>query len=609
MRRALATTGWALGSLATLPALLAAQTPPTQGPQYVLDTIPVTVGTRADAAATRAVEVFTADEIRALPVRSVSDVLDWALSVDLQRRSQAQADVSLRGGTFEQVLVLVDGVRVSDPQTGHFDLDLTVPIDQVERIEVLRGGASAVYGADAFGGVINVVTKKGGPETSMDLRLQGGTFGEATGGLSATLPAGDWTVSAGASWDQSDGHRDGTDYDVGIVDLRASGPVAGGELTVAGGYAARDFGAADFYGPFPSYEETRARDLSARWVGPISETLDFTLVAATRRHDDDFVLRRGDPAFYQNIHRSDVTQLESTVGVDLGAGSRLVVGGDWAEETLESTNLGSREQTRTGAFAELATTRGRWSGQVGARIDDREDVQSTFFSPSAALAWTPSGRLRLRAGASRAFRAPTWTERFYEDPANVGNPNLAVERGWTMEFGADASLGTGAVVSGTAFRRTTEELIDYARPLSDPDARWEARNFESATFTGVEVQLRGLRFGAVELRGGATFLDLDTEESATFFSKSSLRPLTRNVMLAAATDLPMGATGQVMVQHRRRNSTEEGEFVDLRLTLPVARGEIWIDGENLLDDPMPDLTGFAVAGRTLRIGVRTRLGG
>ncbi len=609
MRQALHRAALSIGALLATPALLTAQTPPTQGPQYVLDTIPVTVGSRADAAATRAVEVFTASEIRALPVRSVSDVLDWALSVDLQRRSQAQADVSLRGGSFEQVLVLVDGVRVSDPQTGHFDLDLTVPIDQVERIEVLRGGASAVYGADAFGGVINVVTKKGGPEASADLRLQGGTFGEVTGGLSASLPAGDWTVSGGVSWDQSDGHRDGTDYDVGIVDLRATGPVAGGQLTLAGGYAARDFGAADFYAPFPSYEETRARDLSARWVGPLSESLDFTLVAATRRHDDDFVLRRGDPAFYQNIHRSDVTQLESSVGVDLGAGGRLVVGGDWAEETLESTNLGSRAQIRTGVFAELAATRGRWSGQVGGRIDDREDVQATFFSPSAALAWTPADRLRLRAGASRAFRAPTWTERFYEDPANLGNPNLAVERGWTMEVGADASFGPGVVVSGTAFRRTTEELIDYARPLSDPEARWEARNVESATFAGIELQLRGLRVGAVELRGGATFLDLDTEENPGFFSKSSLRPLTRNVMVAAATQLPLGATGQLMVQHRRRNSTEEGEFVDLRLTLPVAGGELWVDGENLLDDPMPDLTGFAVAGRTVRIGVQTRIGG
>lgn len=589
-------------ALAAAPAAVSAQTPVWQ-----LDSLNVTVGSRTGAAPARAVEVLTAADLRTLPVRNVSDALDWALSVDVQRRSPAQADVSLRGGTFEQILVLVDGVRVSDPQTGHFDLDVSVPIDRIERIEILRGGASAVHGADAFGGVINIVTRRGSAEPRASVRVQGGTFGEVTGGLEASAPIRDWTVSAGASWDESDGHREGTDHRIGLVDLRADGAVAGGRATVSAGYALRDFGADGFYGPFPSYEETRARDLAARWTGPLSGGLELTLSASTRRHDDDFVLRRADPSFYRNLHTSDQTRFEATLGAGLGEGARIVFGGEWAQEELSSSALGERDHTVTAAFGELGVAGDAWTGQLGIRLDDRTDVDATFLSPSASLAWSATDAVRLRAGAARAFRAPTWTERFYEDPANLGTPDLEVERGWTVEVGADARRGA-AVLSGTVFRRTTEDLIDWARPASDPDARWETRNVESATFTGLELEVAGVRAGPFDLRAGATFIDLDTEEAAGLVSKSSLRPLTRTVTVAAGTALPGGARLRTVFEHRRRTDAEQGEFVDLRLAVPVAGVEFTADATNLLDDPMPDLTGFAVAGRALRIGVRASVG-
>src|SRR5690606_16014980 len=109
--------------------------------------------------ATRAVQVITADDIRRTPARTVAEVLAWTLGADVLSRSPAQTDLALRGGTFGQVLVLVDGVRMSDPQTGHFNLDLAVPLGEIERIEVLRGGASTTYGSDAMTGVVNVVTR------------------------------------------------------------------------------------------------------------------------------------------------------------------------------------------------------------------------------------------------------------------------------------------------------------------------------------------------------------------------------------------------------------------------------------------------------------------
>src|SRR5690606_6496015 len=136
--------------------------------------------------AARSVDVIGADAIAATPARTLADVLANALGVDLQPRSPAQADIALRGATFEQILVLVDGVRMSDAQTGHFDLDLAVPLSEVERIEILRGPATALYGSDAVGGVVNIVTRRGGER--LRFGVEGGSFG--TAGAHAALYGG-----------------------------------------------------------------------------------------------------------------------------------------------------------------------------------------------------------------------------------------------------------------------------------------------------------------------------------------------------------------------------------------------------------------------------------
>ena len=152
-------------ALSSLSVPLSAQLPPLAR----LDTLRVEVASRIASgfpARSRVVQVLTEEDLRLLPVRTVAEALRWMTAADLQSRSPAQADLSFRGSTFEQVLVLVDGVRMSDPQTGHFDLDLAVPLDRVARIEVLEGPASALYGADALGGVVNVVTREGGTRAS-----------------------------------------------------------------------------------------------------------------------------------------------------------------------------------------------------------------------------------------------------------------------------------------------------------------------------------------------------------------------------------------------------------------------------------------------------------
>jgi len=265
-------------------------------------------------------------------------------------RSPAQADVSIRGSSAEQVLVLVDGVPMNDRQTAHFDLDLTVPFDRVERIEVLRGPASASYGSSAMGGVVNIVTRD--PTPHAEGRLEGGSFGTLNGSLGAGLRVGSTSVAGGAGLSRSEGHRDDTDHRASEVHLTTKSAVGKGVLSVQGGYQWKDFGAADFYAPFPSYEETRAGTASVQWRGPLSARLELEPTVYYRRHKDHFVLDREDPGFYSNRHTSSQVGGEMVVryrdgnGIHLAGGT--VLGRDW----LESSNLGDRAEDRWALFVE-----------------------------------------------------------------------------------------------------------------------------------------------------------------------------------------------------------------------------------------------------------------
>ncbi|MCP4727946.1 MAG: TonB-dependent receptor, partial [bacterium] len=155
-----------------------------------MDTLKVTA-TRVDPkfSITRTVSKLTEQDIEWNAVQSVPDLLDRALGVSINSRGipGVQADISLRGAGFEQVLILLNGMRINDPQTGHHNMNLPISLADVKNIEVLRGQSSALYGPDAFGGVVNIITKNSITK-QFDLRLKAGSFGTVSSSASAFLP-------------------------------------------------------------------------------------------------------------------------------------------------------------------------------------------------------------------------------------------------------------------------------------------------------------------------------------------------------------------------------------------------------------------------------------
>jgi vitamin B12 transporter len=565
-----------------------------------LDTLHAT-GTRLHApAAGRSLEVIDRAAIEQLPAASVADVLARALGVDLQRRSPAQADLSIRGGGFEHVLVLVDGVPVNDEQTGHFHLDLTVPLDAVERIEVLRGPASAVYGSAAVGGVVNIVTRGTGREIAA--RAQGGSFGAVSGGLEIAAGGGSG-ARLSLEHDRSDGHRTGTDHRMSQARLALAQGVAGGRLSGSVGYAARDFGANAFYAPFDSWEETRTLTAAIAWQGPPA-TVSVAPRLSFRQHDDDFVLRRGDPAFYRNVHTSRQTALELVARVQGTSGLRAAVGAEGALANLRSRSLGDRDEHRLAAFAELvAGDVARNVLSVGLRAD-RHSSFGAFLSPSLAGYVSLGPAVRLRASAAGGFRAPSWTERYYEDPANVATADLAAEKFWNGELGVALAHGKwNGDVAG--FVRRATDLIDWARPAgAATGAPWRTRNVQEATFAGLEA-VTGGRFQRLELRASAAVTSVAADAADGFVSKYALRPLDRAAALHGVLLLPANARLAGRASHARRGE-ESWELLDVRLAVERGGAHLFLDATNLADARYRDIIGQPAPGRALAAGIRVR---
>lgn len=576
---------------------LAAQRP------AVLDTVSVVASRThgSGAAAARSVTVITRDEIARTSARTVADVLSTVMGVDLYTRSPAQADVSIRGSSAEQIVVVVDGVRMSDVQSAHYTLDLGVPLASVERIEVMRGLGSALYGPDAVGGVINIVTSRAPADVA---RAHSGSFGTVGGALAGGTSRDATSLGVSADFDKSDGHRDGTDYRMGQGRVSYTTPAAGGALRANAALGVRDFGAADFYAPYNSIERTTTTTLDSRWDRPVG-AWSLALSGSTRRHQDHYVLVRGDPSIYENRHESwqttgdaVATSGDGPVGVALGV--------EGVHDQLSSARLGGRRDGRAGAFAELsAGHRDGVAADAGLRAD-HSSVYGDFVSPSLSASAHLSDAVTIHASGGGGFRAPTWTERFYTDPSNQGNPDLRPERFWTAEAGARASAGPSAF-DVTGFVRRATDLIDWVKPEGAPaTAVWQATNVGEATYRGIEAALELPAFGGVSTTLFADGLTLDASESAGIVGKYALRPITRQAGARWSTPATHALAAHVDLIAAQR--AKESGYATANVRVSWTRGDyrLTLDATNLANADWLDASGKPVAGRGLYGGIEWR---
>jgi iron complex outermembrane receptor protein len=406
--------------------------------------------------------------------------LDPSLDVMARAPGGVQTDVSIRGGSFGQTLVLLNGQRLSDAQTGHHDMDIPVPLEAVDRIEVLRGSGSTLYGSDAVAGVLNIITRQ--PEaTEARVSVAAGNFGVNEERVTLGTVFKKLAEELSFSRDFSSGFMPDRDYRnlSAASDTWWRSRLGASSLMMA--YSDKPFGADQFYGNFNSWEDTKT------WFASLVQDLGDRTQAAfsVRRHSDWFVLLRDQPSVYQNHHADETFDLAIRRSEPLAANTGLHYGIEGYGDTIESTNLGDHNRSRAAAYVSLdARALGRFSFSAGVREEMYRWSKGELSPTLAAGAWL-APRWKLHASASRAFRIPTYTDLYYEDPANFGNPNLKPETAWSFDAGIDWRRSDTFRCSVTVFERRESNDIDYVRAsTADP---WQATNIARLRFIGVEA--------------------------------------------------------------------------------------------------------------------------
>lgn len=560
-----------------------------QVPQ-VQETVTVTASRLpAEAAAPRRTVVLEREEIARLPVGSVQELVAQLAGASLMRRGPlgAQADVMLRGATFEQVAVLVDGVRVNDPQTGHFHLDLGVDLDAVERVEVTLGPGSAVHGPDAFGGTIAITTAA---PSALRARIVGGRHGLWQAGAALPLGSGAWLSASRVS---HDGYRPGTELDATRATLGWRGNAAGWAVRTTLGAEDKAFGAwAHYSSRFPNEWE---RTGTALWTLAASRplgTLGLSLRAGARQHRDHFVLDRARPDWYRNRHRTRSGSLQATLDGE-AAGVRWLAGVEGEVQAIASTRLGDHQRDGVAAFAEGSRRLGRvlLSAQVRG---DRTSDWGWELDPGFGAELDLGRGVALSVHRGRSFRQPSFTDLHYVSPATMGNPALRPEHAWSDEALLRLPVRR-TLVELSVFRRDARDLIDYLR---GDDGVFRAANHARVVTRGGEATLALPPWRALAAtRVWASWLDseVDVDPARSRYALSHPRA---EAGASTHVALPGGVAAGVSWRWRDPRTGSSYSLLDARLSRELGRGlSLEVAVTNLLGTRYEELDGIPMPGR------------
>jgi len=446
----------------------------------------VVVGTATPvplAESSRSVEVL-AVEPNLLSVQSPLDLLRSDSSAFIEQRGAggAQSDIVLRGGGFAQTLVLVNGFRINDAQTAHHNLDLPIPLEAMDSVQILEGAGSTLHGADALSGVVDFVTAAPS-HSSLIVRAGAGSFGANEESVLAGMARNRWSARATGTRNFSTGFIPDRDYRNEDASLESwiGSHFGVTDLLLAG--SDRSFGADQFYGNFSSWERTKSWFASARQELGSATTAAF----GYRRHSDDFVLIRANPSIYENNHVDSSWQGSLRHSFNLAGNVFLLAGLEADGDSISSNNLGEHARNRGAGYldVDIRPAKRRWSLSLGAREELFSGGIDPVFAPQLAGSVRLPHQLKLRASTGYGFRIPTYTDLYYSDPSTVGNAKLKPESAWSMDSGVDWSPSAKFVISATGFYSRQRDAIDYVR--ASPGEKWRATNLSGLRFAGVET--------------------------------------------------------------------------------------------------------------------------
>lgn len=580
--------------------------------EFKLDEIVVTAGRIPISFSNlgRSVIVLNAEEIKALPVSNITDLLRYINSIDLKMRGfeGVQSDIGIRGGTFEQTLILVDGVKLSDPQTGHHNLNIPVSLENIERIEVLKGQGSKTFGPNAFSGTINIITKKS-KKPLLSILTEGGEHKLYNFDISASYPIFSIGNNLSLSKKKSDGYTHNTDFDITQFSFNQNYFIAGNDINLFFGYIDKKFGAKNFYSEyFPNQREHTTTNLF--YATSESGFGNVTIVPKIfwRQNDDDYILDYTRPSYYRNTHRtySYGGEIQSSLKTDFGI---TTVGMEFGKEEIISSNLGSHTRAKGGFFGEhIVEPISNIFISFGFYLYKYSNIPWKFW-PGIDVAFKASDKIKIFANFGKSFRIPTFTELYYTSPANLGNPNLTFEESISYELGL-TYFGDIFFWETSVFLKNGRNIIDWTRASKqDP---WQAENIGVVRTYGSEFNFSLFpekiltKAPITKVNFSYTYLNV-AHSTGIYESKYLLDNLRHQLIVGIDHRLPFGLQQNWVFIFKDRVNFDPQFTVDTQINANFGKFNFFIRATNIFNKKYMDFVAVVLPGRWITIGIRLHI--
>ncbi|MGG7666749.1 TonB-dependent receptor plug domain-containing protein [Dyadobacter sp. BHUBP1] len=606
----------------------------------------------------RNIAVIKGEYFQQLPVHSIDDLLRYVPGVEIQARGPqgSQSDIVLRGGTFQQVLVILDGIRLNDPNTGHFNSYIPISPAEIERIEVLIGASSALYGSDAVGGVIHVISKtfaarliaarannseksNSVQKTQVNGGISAGEYGLFNANAGAFVQRNKLAISGGflsnnASGVQQRGIKGYFHNNTASLSLSyAISP--NWNLAIRSSYDHRDFAAQNFYTVLKS--DTASEKVKMSWnqvrLGYQKNKTAFSVDGGFKSVQDTYLFN---PHSVANSSKSKLWQGLATLQQGITSNTNLIAGVNFQQRNIKSNDRGNHTLNQLAPFVSVVQNIGEdFTVTPSVRMDWRERI-GTEVSPQINFSFKKAG-WQLRASAGKTIRDADFTERFNNyakklvTGGSVGNPDLKAERSFSYEAGADWFLTSSPAaqlkVSGTFFQRRQKDLIDYVTTpyaqmprkdnLSPTGTFGLALNIAEVNTTGFELDIQSANTigdnQKLLLNAGLTWLDSDNKSQIqSFYLSSHAKFLANFSAIYQIGGFSLSTNGLYKKRAEREASAIEAAISKNYFILNVKAEYaflkrqlgIFIQADNAFDKQYSDILGSVMPGRWVMGGVR-----
>ncbi len=533
----------------------------------------------------RTISILTSDVIEASPATNLAELLQQEAGIDIRRQGLygMQADLYIRGGGFDQTLLLIDGIKVEDPQTGHHSLNIALPLEVIKRVEIIKGPAARIFGQNAFTGAINIVTKSK-ESIKNNLGFQLGSYNQQHAAATIATQLGSAALMSHASINSSDGYRYNTDFNNQNFFVKSSFNTMANPIDVMATFSERKFGGNQFYAidAKEQYEETQSS-----LVG-VSTTLRHGKLKLSpqlywKRNQDLYLYIRNNPPTYRNLHISNKIGGQINASLDWIAGT-TGFGIDLAKVEMSSNRLGNRNRWMGTLFIEHKFS------FFGGALDLTPGVSVNYFSefdinafPGIDIGYAINNQFRVYVNAGYTYRIPTYNDLYYVGSRDMGNEDLVPEEAISEELGFKY-FGQNITASVTFFNRDSDNLIDYTK---DNEAdKWQSNNLKSLNTKGLEFQLATpFKLGQYNqtLNLGYTYLKEDLNAIRANFSKYVINSLNHHLTARIKSQFTKNLTQSIVYKFADRATRESYSVVDVQLKLQIDGLELSVTANNIFN--------------------------